>query len=215
VGAAPHVPGRSPLASRGERRTGPLGIVSHAAGRGAAWLARQSGGLEVPSSNLGAPIGRKPRKTGLSRGEACISTRHADSATAATPRREPALKGRGRLRAPGHSIVTHPDGLCRRLAQTAVVMPKARLLDPAASRGVPGPLGRGGSLPQCRRAVSHVRRPRALPCEQSRGRLADDAAYRHDSTSSPTIPATSFAVSRRSVMQDRPKVQLRNRHRRL
>ena len=25
-------------------------------GRGAAWLARQSGGLEVPSSNLGAPI---------------------------------------------------------------------------------------------------------------------------------------------------------------
>ena len=25
------------------------------AGRGAAWLARQSGGLEVPSSNLGAP----------------------------------------------------------------------------------------------------------------------------------------------------------------
>jgi hypothetical protein len=26
------------------------------AGRGAAWLARQSGGLEVPSSNLGAPI---------------------------------------------------------------------------------------------------------------------------------------------------------------
>src|SRR5581483_11114791 len=30
------------------------------AGRGAAWLARQSGGLEVPSSNLGAPM-KAPR----------------------------------------------------------------------------------------------------------------------------------------------------------
>ena len=31
-------------------------LASGLAGRGAAWLARQSGGLEVPSSNLGAPI---------------------------------------------------------------------------------------------------------------------------------------------------------------
>jgi hypothetical protein len=32
--------------------------VSRATGRGAAWLARWSGGPEVPSSNLGAPIVR-------------------------------------------------------------------------------------------------------------------------------------------------------------
>ena len=32
-------------------------LRSAATGRGAAWLARQSGGLEVPSSNLGAPTG--------------------------------------------------------------------------------------------------------------------------------------------------------------
>ena len=36
-----------------------------AAGRGAAWLARLSGGQEVPSSNLGAPM-RKPPLPGLS-----------------------------------------------------------------------------------------------------------------------------------------------------
>ena len=36
------------------RARNPLDTVSFT-GRGAAWLARQSGGLEVPSSNLGAP----------------------------------------------------------------------------------------------------------------------------------------------------------------
>jgi hypothetical protein len=35
--------------------------VSPSAGRSAAWLARQSGGLEVPSSNLGAPTAQPSR----------------------------------------------------------------------------------------------------------------------------------------------------------
>jgi SEC-C motif-containing protein len=39
----------------GKKRLDTLRLV---AGRGAAWLARQSGGLEVPSSNLGAPMKR-------------------------------------------------------------------------------------------------------------------------------------------------------------
>jgi hypothetical protein len=51
-------------AARGHERTNKnatitLDVVSdnlRLAGRGAAWLARQSGGLEVPSSNLGAPM---------------------------------------------------------------------------------------------------------------------------------------------------------------
>jgi hypothetical protein len=41
-----------------------LDTVRDVAGRGAAWLARQSGGLEVPSSNLGAPTYRNPRPRG-------------------------------------------------------------------------------------------------------------------------------------------------------
>jgi hypothetical protein len=51
-----------PVSSRGHPPT-PKRLGSGPAGRGAAWLARQSGGLEVPSSNLGAPTG-KPRFCG-------------------------------------------------------------------------------------------------------------------------------------------------------
>jgi hypothetical protein len=40
--------------------------VSLATGRGAAWLARLTGGQEVPSSNLGAPIGETPATAGVS-----------------------------------------------------------------------------------------------------------------------------------------------------
>ncbi len=45
-------------------RPGGRGATIGKTGRGAAWLARQSGGLEVPSSNLGAPTIGKPRSGG-------------------------------------------------------------------------------------------------------------------------------------------------------
>ncbi len=65
-----------------------LDTVCRVAGRSAAWLARQSGGLEVPSSNLGAPIGKPDQQE---RRKAIVPSREADCARFASRLRRQAV----------------------------------------------------------------------------------------------------------------------------
>ena len=78
-------------------------VDSSPSGRGAAWLARQSGGLEVPSSNLGAPTPTSRRKCGGARRAA--RRRQSIRALRAPPRSTRPPHGRSSVRlAPPRAI---------------------------------------------------------------------------------------------------------------
>src|SRR5438105_2237865 len=77
-----------------------LGTVSERTGRGAAWLARLSGGQEVPSSNLGAPTLQKVPSSNLgarskSPAKRGFSAAHFAMASALQPKTNAAWRSSG------------------------------------------------------------------------------------------------------------------------